>query len=333
MTHHWEVFGHDWAVEFLRKSMQNDRTRQAYLFIGPPNIGKTQLVNTFAMALNCEHPDVSACPCYQCRSCRLVMSGNHPDMVYSEIDPVSGALKIEEIRSVMQRLALKPYQSRQRIAIIGDFDHALDRAQDAFLKTLEEPPGHAVILLLAESGDGIMPTILSRTQVFSMRPVPSDELAHVLETHYQADPEQAKLLARISSGRIGWAINALRDPQILAQREEALTLLEQVVRMSRFERFKVAETLAKDKVGMVATLELWQTYWRDLALLAQDARVKLCNIDRHVTLQQMAYDVNAEQALNALKATQAALKTLQTNANPRLLAESLMLDYPGLAYE
>ncbi len=333
MTHHWEVFGHDWAVDFLRKSMQNDRTRQAYLFIGPRNIGKTQLANTFAMALNCEQSDVSARPCYQCRSCRLVMSGNHPDMVYSELDPVSGALKIEEIRSVMQRLALKPYQARRRIAIIGDFDHALDRAQDAFLKTLEEPPGHAAILLLAESDDGIMPTILSRTQVFSMRPVPSDELVTILETHYQAEPDHAKLLARISSGRIGWAIRALRDPQILTQRDEALTQLEQVIRMSRFERFKVAESLAKDKTEMAATLELWQTYWRDLALLTQDARVKLCNIDRHVTLQQMAYDVTAEQALHALKATQAALKTLQTNANPRLLAETVMLDYPGLARE
>ncbi len=332
MTHHWEVFGHDWAVDFLRKSMQNDRTRQAYLFIGPPNIGKTQLANTFAMALNCEHPDVCARPCYQCRSCRLVMSGNHPDLIYSELDPTSGTLKIEEIRSVMQRLALKPYQSRQRVAIIGDFDHALDRAQDAFLKTLEEPPGHAVILLMAESVEGIMPTILSRTQVFSLRPVPSDELAHLLETHYQADPERATLLARISSGRIGWAIGALRDPQILTWREEMLAQLEQVVRMSRFERFKVAESLAKDKAVMAATLELWQTYWRDVTLLIQEAHVKLCNIDHHVALQQMAYDVNAEQALHALKATQQALKTLQTNANPRLLAEALMLDYPGLTY-
>lgn len=332
-THHWEVYGHDWAAEFIRKSMAHDRIRQSYLITGPPNIGKTQFANTFAMALNCEHPDMLARPCYECRSCRLVMSGNHPDLVYSELDANTGALKIEEIRSVMQRIALKPYQSRYRIALIGDFDHALERSQDAFLKTLEEPPPHAMILLMTQSLEGIMPTILSRCQVISLRPVAADDLTAVLIERYGAEEAQAKLLARISSGRIGWAIRALREPSVLEDRTAALSLLEDIVRMNRFERFKTAEALSKDKASMLATLELWQTYWRDITLLLHDARVKVCNIDREVAMQQLAYDVDMAQALYALKATQSAIKTLQTNANPRMLAEVLLLDYPGLPTE
>jgi DNA polymerase-3 subunit delta' len=331
----WHVVGHDWAVDFLRRSMQHRRNRHAYLITGSANIGKNQLAHMFAMALNCTHEDEDARPCGQCRSCRLTYSGNHPDMLYSTLDEKSGQLKIDTIREMMRLLALKPFDSRYRIALFNDFDHAAPRAQDALLKTLEEPPAHAVLILIAESPDLIMPTITSRCQVVPLRPLPSETVKNFLQMH-GAEAERATLLARLSGGRIGWALDALHNEQTMADREEALNLLEEVVRGNRVKRFEIAERLdnvaRKDKLAIRDLLEIWQTYWRDVLLLAQQTPVKPCNIDRRVQIEQLVQRIQVEDALKALQATRTLLTgTLKTNASVRLALEVLFLDYPGLA--
>ncbi len=328
--HHWPVYGHDWAVHYLRKAMLNQRLRQAYLIVGMPSIGKTQFADAMAMALNCTHEDLAQRPCGECRSCRLVISGNHPDLVYSELDPNTGALKIEALRTVMQRISLKPYESRYRVAIISDFDHARGQAQDAILKTLEEPPDHAMILLLASSTEPIMSTILSRCQKVFLRPVPMDTLQDILVNIYDAEPEQAQFLSRLSSGRIGWAINALREPDTLTQRDNALNLLEQILDSNRAARFDLANNLSKDRAALFPLLELWQTYWRDILLTLENAPVKPCNSDRIDQISRLRMIMNADEALHALKATQKLMSQLDTNVNVRLALEVLMLEYPGL---
>jgi DNA polymerase-3 subunit delta' len=325
-----KVFGHDWAVNFLRKALIHQRLRQAYLIVGMPSIGKTRFAHYFAMMLNCQHEDLSQRPCGECASCRLTLSGNHPDLVYSELDPNTGALKIEALREVMRRISLKPYASRYRLAIISDFDHAKGQAQDAILKTLEEPPAHARILLLASSTEGLLPTILSRCQVFYLRPVPSETLREILITEYAADPERAGLVARLSSGRIGWAINAIQDTTFLEQRDQALTLLEQILTQKRVERFEVAQDLSKDKASLIRLLELWQTYWRDILLHAEGSPVKPSNSDRLPNMERMRYQFGADEALKALKGTQTLMSQLSTNVNVRLALEVMFLDYPGL---
>jgi DNA polymerase-3 subunit delta' len=330
VDHPWPVYGHDWAVDFLRKGMQHGRTRQAYLITGPPSVGKTTFAHAFAMALNCTHDDPDARPCLSCRSCRLVMSGNHPDMLYSELDPNTGALRIETLRELMGRLALKPYEARTRVAIISDFDRARGPAQDAILKTLEEPPPHAILLLLADRAESMLSTILSRCQTIALRPVATETLADVLAARYGADAELATRLARFSGGRVGWAIAALGDPAVLEQRAAALDILEETLRKQRKGRFDLANDLSKDKLALPPLLELWLTYWRDALLLTENAPVKLCNIDRRVTLEQLAQRISADDARRALRATQATLKLLTTNTNPRLALEVMFLDYPGL---
>jgi DNA polymerase III subunit delta' len=330
LPHQWGVYGHDWAVDYLRKGMLNNRVRQAYLITGLPSIGKTRFAHAFAMALNCAHEDVTCRPCGECRSCKLMMSGNHSDMVYSELDSNTGALKIEALREVMRRLSLKPYESRYRIAIISDFDHARGQAQDAILKTLEEPPPHAIILLLATSAEQALSTIISRCQVVHLRPVPSDTLRQVLIDRYQTEPERANLLSRLSSGRIGWAIDAVEREEVLAQRDTALTLLEEIVKMSRAARFDVAGDLSKDKSALMPLLELWQTYWRDILLHASGSHIKPCNSDRAESIERLMYDVSEDDALKALKATQTLMRQLSANINLRLAIEVMLLDYPGL---
>ncbi len=326
----WPVYGHDWAVDALQKGMAHGRVRHAYLITGAPSIGKSTLAHGLAMALNCDHEDESARPCLQCRSCRLIQRGNHPDILYSETDPNTGTLRIEEVRAVTQRIALKPYEARYRVAIFHDFDRARPTAQDALLKTLEEPPPHAVLIVIAPSTESILPTIISRCQGIHLRPAAVEAVREALVQHYGVEDEQAALLARLSAGRLGWAINTLSSPDALEQRNQALDQLEHVLTLNRAGRFALAEDLSKDKLGLSSLLELWQTYWRDVLLLAEGSPVKPCNSDRAVTMEQLLYTVTPDDALRALRATQTMLGYLTLNVNVRLALEVMFLDYPGL---
>jgi DNA polymerase-3 subunit delta' len=253
-------------------------------------------------------------------------------MLWSQRDSETSPLKIEEIRAVAGRLALKPFEARYRIAIFRDFDSAQPRAQDALLKTLEEPAPHAILILLARSLEAILPTIISRSQVIHLRPLSIETIHNALVTHFGADEAQASLLAHISSGRMGWALQALRQPEMLGQRAEAFDLLETIVAENRVGRFARAETLARDKAGLIALLEWWLTYWRDLLLLTEDARREPTNIDRRDALRALAKRFSPDDAARALAATRNTLEVVtMTNANVRLALEVLLLDYPGLA--
>lgn len=330
---HWPVFGHDWAVDHLRKSIANGRIRHGYLITGTESVGKHTLAHALAMALNCTHPDGSSRPCGECRSCKLIQSGNHPDIVYSELDPNTGALKIEEIRSVTQRIALKPFEARYRVAIFRDFDHARPQSQDALLKTLEEPPPNALLILLAQSPESLLSTITSRAQVINLHPVPSELIQDALLHHYQVQSEQAHLLARLSGGRMGWAIRALHDSAALEHREQALNLLEECLASNRGKRFEMAEGLGKDKLALAPLLELWQSYWRDALLMIEGSQIPPRNEDRIDALVHLVSRVTPEEVLTALTATREMMSLLSLNVNTRLALEVMFLAYPGLVRE
>lgn len=330
----WDTYGHDWAVDYLRKGLAHQRTRHAYLFIGADNIGKTHLALAFARALNCTEEDASLRPCGRCDACTRLKKGNFADLLRSENDEKSGQLKIDAIRDVIRLLALKPFNARYRIGLFLDFDHAQARAQDALLKTLEEPAPHALLFLVAESLDGIMPTITSRCQVIPLRPVPLELVERVLLSH-GASMERARLLARLSAGRLGWALTALAEPKLLEQRSAYLDSLHALLGQSRRYRFEVAEEIAKvanrDKPSVRLMLEAWQSYWRDVLLVLHQQSEHLCNVDKQAEVRQVAQQLSPQTAYQALQATRKILgETLQTNANARLMFEALFLDYPRL---
>lgn len=328
----WGIFGHDWAVDYLRKGIANARVRHAYLIVGTPNVGKNLLAHTFASALNCTAPDITLRPCGECRSCKLMQSGNHPDMLYAELDPTSGALKIDPVRAIISKLAMKPYEARYRVALFQNFDSAADRTQDAMLKTLEEPPSHAILILLAQSPEALLPTILSRSQIIHLRPIAIDTLQAVLIKHYGAPDDQAEHLARFSGGRIGWAIDALQNPDVLDQRSKALDLFEEVLRGNRIIRFGLAEALSKDKdkLSLYPLFELWLTYWRDILHSIAGETHSLCNIDRIEMIRYFAQALSTDDVLKGIKTTQTTITQLSANINLRLRLEVLFLDYPFL---
>lgn len=331
----WGVHGHDWAVERLARAIRSGRVRHAYLILGAESLGKETLARAFAMTRNClalTYDDQGLPqPCGTCSSCRRTISDSHPDVLFAENDATTGTLRIEEIRRVTGLLAMKPFEAHYRVAIFRDFHRAREMAQDALLKTLEEPPPHAMIILLAPSIEGILPTITSRTQRIQLHPVSAQSLYDILATHYHTEDALARLLANVSGGRIGWALRALEDPDLLETRRAALDLLESLLEMNRAGRFSHAEELAKEKAPLIALLELWQTYWRDVLLIGAGSDLPLANIDREDRLRRLSMGLQPGEALAALNATRELARVLATtNANPRLALEVTLLDYPGL---
>ncbi len=329
-TQHWGLIGHAGAIARLQKSLAHGRARHAYLFCGPASVGKTTLALALARMLNCEQADASARPCGECRACRKIAARSHPDVFVVEAESVGGTLKIEQVRDLMHMLALRPYEGRYRIGILRRFHEANPQAADALLKTLEEPPPYVVLMLTTENLNALPATILSRCQPLHLRPVAAAEIEAALIERWNANSERAALLAQLSGGRPGWAVNALTDENALTFRNVALDDLEMLLRQGRVGRFQRAETLAKDKDTLLPTLALWQGFWRDVLLIAAHSHVPPVNRDRRATLNRLASDYGVEAAEIALRATRAALDDLDRNVNARLAVEVMLLDYPGL---
>lgn len=328
----WPVIGHAHAIARLRQSLQHGRIRHAWLIAGAAGLGRHTLALAFAMALNCMVEQPAGRPCLKCSACRRHLSGNHPDLL--QLWPEAGAaLRIDAIRETLRSLALKPFEGRYRVAILNDFERAQPRAQDALLKTLEEPAPGAVIILVASSARALLPTITSRCQLLALRPLPFETLRAAL-VERGAAPERATLLARLSGGRVGWALRALEDGSLLEQRAEALELLQAGVGGNRAERFALAEKLARrGRAELQELLEHWQTLWRDLLLLAAGSAVMPVNSDRAELLYRHREQLRLEETVRALTATRRLLGTLYSNVQLRLALEVLLLDYPGLQNE
>lgn len=331
---HWQVIGHDWAIDFLSKTLRHARTRHAYLITGSAGIGKSTLAYRFAQALNCTAPESDQRPCGACRSCRLIASGNHPDILQPQADDKSGAIRIDAVRDLMRQIALKPYDSRYRVALLPSFEQVQPRVQDALLKTLEEPPPHAVLIVMAQTPDSVLATIKSRCQHVPLRPAALKVVEGALLAE-GANESTATLLARLSNGRVGWALEALHDPAVLDERHNLLGMLLEAIEGNRAKRFEIAEAFAevasKDRDAARYGLEMWQTFWRDVLLATHHSSVKPCNSDHLPAIQKLVTRIVPQDAQKALLATRNMLyKTLNTNANMRLALEAMLLDYPFL---
>ncbi|MCB8981707.1 MAG: DNA polymerase III subunit delta' [Ardenticatenaceae bacterium] len=331
----WDnIVGHGWAVEMLAQGLANDRLGHAYLITGPDQVGKTTLARTFAQALNCEAPEAER-PCGHCRPCKLIAADRHPD-VKVVLPETSGrgklTLKIEAIRQLQQDLNLSAYEARYKVAILKRFDASTIGAANAFLKTLEEPPGKVVLLLTATDADMLLPTIASRCRTLNLRPLSSDLIETSLATRWQVPAEKATLLAHLADGRLGWAVQAAQDASILQERSEHLAQLHQALEGRRVERFNLADKLSRKPETLPDLLKTWLSWWRDLTLLSQrrgqPISLMLTNVDEVLRMEPLAAAWGEAQITQSLNQTNEALWQLERNANTRLVLENLLLVYP-----
>jgi DNA polymerase-3 subunit delta' len=319
----WQVVGHKWAVELLERSLANGRTAHAYLLLGLPQIGKTTLALNFAQALNCLDEGK---PCGQCRSCLKIAHSNHPDV--RVIEAVNGTIKIDQIRAMQREVALSPHEGRWKVYVIRQMERATTEAANCLLKTLEEPPAQVILILTASDIDQLLPTIISRCQVLNLRPPSVLLVQKALEERWSIDPERARLLARLSGGRLGWAVRASEDEAILRKRERRLDEMVELMEQRRVEHLRYAQRLSKSPDGLREVLDLWLIWWRDLLLIKGDSSTEVTNIDREATLRSQARGYTLTQVRDFIAALRAAVWQLEHNANARLTLEVLMLSLP-----
>jgi DNA polymerase-3 subunit delta' len=336
MTTWNNIIGHQWAVEHLRVSIAQSRVGHAYLITGPRQVGKATVARTFAQALNCENTVPEERPCGRCRPCTLIAASRHPDVriVSGELSPRGKrTIKIDQIREVQQALSLTAAEARRKIALLSEFDTANANAANAFLKTLEEPPVSVILLLTAVDADSLLQTIVSRCRSIGLRPVKATLIAAGLQDRWGVPAEKADLIAQLSDGRPGWAIQAVQEQTVLQQREDKFDLLYEILQFSRTDRFALALELAAQPIHLPFLLQTWLTWWRDLSLISY-GRIResaITNIDHADMLSNLAEGWQSTEILRSLQTTEASIWQLEHNANARLVMENLFLTYPALS--
>ncbi len=298
----WGLLGHEWAVEMLREQLVHGATR-------------------------CTQSVKPGVPCGKCRDCIQIEAMQHPDLAIIQADSEGGTLKVEQVRDLRRSLTLKPYQSAYRVAIFLRFQEATANAANALLKTLEEAPSYAVLILTANHLEELPSTIVSRCEVLHLQPLPPSMIESFL-TEHGADLDRARVISHISGGRPGYALHLLGDPSLLAFREEKLNELRSLLPATRVDKFAYAEKLAKDKDRMRNVILIWLSFWRDVLLRVGGASTPLANVDRTEEIDTLAGRLNLAQARRVVSDLEKAITQLENNINARLLAEVLLLDWP-----
>ena len=329
----WLTFGHKRAVAALERAWKSGRLAHAYLLVGPRQVGKMTLALDLARMVNCLG---QVQPCGDCAQCRRVTDRLHTDVQVLGVDLEDGqrrtAIGIDQIRQAQRDASLKPFEGRYRIFVIDGAEHLTEEAANSLLKVLEEPPEQVVIVLVASDAGTLLPTIVSRCHQIELRPLPVPELAHELESRRGLDPVDAERLARLSGGRVGWALEALSRPDLLELREEKLSIVERTVHGALEERLaysaKLAGAFSTDRALALDELSLWLDWWRDALLVSEGVAELVTNRSRSEALTQVAQALPASLIGSAIGLVRQTMEDLERNVNPRLALDDLMLALP-----
>jgi len=330
----WHIIGHGHAIDLLRRTLAAQQVRHAYLFTGPDHIGKTLLIHRFAQTLLCTGgPDPHVAPqepCNTCLACRKVLHGNHPDLHIIAKAPDKQFILIEQIRALQSDSARRTLEGRRNVFIIQGAHEMNMQAANCLLKTLEEPEPDVVLLLTVPDPGLLLPTILSRVQQVSMHLLTSSQIKNALEQRWEVDPQEAALIAALAAGRVGWAIQAVEDEDLLSERKAQLEALTKLPLVSKVQSFDIAQKLSADTDKARNVLELWLLWWRDMVLAANHCLDLTVNVDMRDTLSQQAAKLGTDEAERIVHAILNTLEALDQNVNARTALEVLMLDLPAI---
>jgi len=326
-----QIRGQERAIRFLRQVIAGGKIPHAYLFTGIPGVGKTTTAMALAQALNCREPKNQE-GCGSCRSCKQIMNGHFPDLI--SLKPDNQNIKIDQIRELNRNLCFKPVTGPYRVSIIHQAETMTDEAANAFLKTLEEPPqGNVLVLKVTEPLD-LLGTIVSRCQKIPFRPLTSIVIKELLMADFQLDEENALLLANLSEGSLGYAID-MWEGDFLPEREEALANLIRLPSISAEDALDMALTLTgkvkKSKTGekggdLFNLFGLWKSWLRDLIAVKVGWTETLLNLDFSRKIKKTAPHLNIGALINGFSLLDQAQKDLKGARNLDLMMENLVLN-------
>ena len=319
-----DIIGHNQIIEHLKNAIRMDKISHAYILNGESNSGKMMLAEAFAMALQCETGGAE--PCMECRSCRQAKEHNQPDIIYVTHEKPN-IISVDDIRHQLNNdIVIKPYSSKYKIYIVDEAEKMNVQAQNALLKTIEEPPAYAVILLLTTNADGFLPTILSRCITLNLKTVPEDLIKSHLMRKYQVPDYQADVCAAFAQGNVGKAIQLASSGEFHELKSEALSLVKKLEDTDLYEMNQLIKQISQYKNEINEFLDLLTLWFRDVLY------AKATNDVSNLIFRDEVYDIKKQAAKRSYSGIESILNTLEqtrvrlnANVNFELVIEMLLI--------
>lgn len=320
-----DIIGHRQIIEHLQKAISYGKVSHAYIFNGPERSGKMMLAEAFAMALQCQEKQDT--PCLKCHSCKQAQSHNQPDIIYLTHEK-PGTISVDDIRKqVNSDITIKPYASPYKIYIIDEAEKMNVQAQNALLKTIEEPPAYGIILLLTTNADTFLPTILSRCITLNLKAVADAEIKAHLMKAYQLPDYQADVCVAFAQGNVGKAIQLAGNEDFIELKNSALQLLKRIKDIELYEMMEAVRQISQYKLKINDYFDLLMIWYRDVLLYKATTDVN------SLIFKDEVYDIKKQANISSysgietiLEALEKAKLRLNANVNFDLVMELLLLN-------
>ena len=319
-----DVVGHKDILKYISSAVENNRVSHAYILNGERGSGKKMLANLFAMTLLCETGDNE--PCGKCHSCKQAESGNHPDIIRVTHEKPN-SISVDDIRTqVNNTVDIKPYQGPYKVYIIPQADMMTPQAQNAILKTIEEPPSYAVFLLLTENAETLLPTINSRCVMLKLRNIKDTLIKKYLMENLEIPDYKADMCTAFAQGNMGRAIMLANSDHFNEIREEALQLLKHISEMELNEIVAAVKNISVYKLEITDYLDIIMIWYRDGLLYKATKEIdKVVFKDQLQSIKEQARKSSYEGIELILESLEKAKARLKANVNFDLVMELLFL--------
>lgn len=318
-----DVIGHEQIIEHMKTAIERGRVTHAYILNGEAGSGKKMLADIFAAALQCE--DHGTDPCGTCKSCLQAGSGNQPDII--KVTHEKASISVDDIRTQLNAdIDIKPYSSKYKIYIIDDADKMTEQAQNALLKTIEEPPAYGIIMLLVTNKNKLLPTILSRCVTLNLKPVSTDLIADYLMKEYQVPDYNAHISARFSQGNLGKAVRYSTSEEFNESKDKILHLLKYLENMQVYEILDGIKQLGEHKLEIYDYIDIMMLWYRDILLYkVTDNPNQLLFRAEYPYIKKQAEQIGYDGIENIIKAMDKAKERLRANVNFDIALELMLL--------
>lgn len=319
-----DVVGHKDILKYISSAVENNRVSHAYILNGERGSGKKMLANLFAMTLLCETGDNE--PCGKCHSCKQAESGNHPDIIRVTHEKPN-SISVDDIRTqVNNTVDIKPYQGPYKVYIIPQADMMTPQAQNAILKTIEEPPSYAVFLLLTENAETLLPTINSRCVMLKLRNIKDTLIKKYLMENLEIPDYKADMCTAFAQGNMGRAIMLANSDHFNEIREEAVQLLKHISEMELNEIVAAVKNISVYKLEITDYLDIIMIWYRDVLLYKATKEIdKVVFKDQLQIIKEQARKSSYEGIELILESLEKAKARLKANVNFDLVMELLFL--------
>lgn len=318
------IIGHEKIITYFQNAITMDKVSHAYILNGADRSGKMMLAEAFATALQCEKGGPQ--PCQECRSCKQAAGRNQPDIIYVTHEKPN-TLGVEDIRrQVNDDIVLKPYSSRYKIYIIDEAEKMNVQAQNALLKTIEEPPAYAVLLLLTTNADSFLPTILSRCVRLDLKAVADEKIRRFLIDEKQVPDYQADICVAFAQGNVGKAIQLAGSEKFNEMKNSALQLIKRLDEIDLYEMTEAIKQITEYKLEISDYFDLIMIWYRDVLLYKATADANQLVFQEEIyNIKKKASKSSYEGIEQVLEDLEKAKVRLRANVNFELVIELLLL--------